>query len=66
MTDRICPKCTSAICIPVVDPERSPTGWLCTECGLEWIELDAPSKASLMHTAARLPSLDPIRGGRVE
>jgi ribosomal protein L37AE/L43A len=63
MTDRICPKCTSAIVLRVVDKDQRQTGWHCATCGLEWIE---KTRRVVIASDHALPSVDPIRGGRVE
>lgn len=63
MTDRICPRCTCAIVIPVVDSDQRHTGWQCTECPCAWEEFDLKPA---IEAVADLPVIDPIRGGLVE
>jgi len=62
MTDRICPKCTSAMVIKTLDREHVQTGWQCTTCGLEWIEL-GQAVVFIPHPS---PAIDPISGGHIE
>jgi hypothetical protein len=41
MTDRICPRCTCVIVIPVVDIDQKQIGWPYDDCGLQWMEKES-------------------------